>query len=179
MLCELKDFCSFSECSQLQWFQKLNLPCKEVSELFMFKGGVGQGKLRPWNIFSLYMGQFCALCITDSLWPTQAGEKEHTDVKHLAWLCVKNMTQLHWVGQKVSLKVWCSQQGPMKKSLTFFEVGMVTYSKNLRKRIGREFLYTTAPDVASWCLTVLTGFLFSPQICPVSWSCTYFSIHIL
>lgn len=62
MLCELKDFCSFSECSQLQLLQKLIVPCRAESELFMFKGGAGEGKLRLWNIFSLNMGQFlCSL----------------------------------------------------------------------------------------------------------------------
>lgn len=69
------------------------------------------------TFFHYIWNSFCAPCITGSLWHTHAGEKEHTDVKHLAGLSVKHMNQLLWVGQKVSLKVWCLQQGQQRKSL--------------------------------------------------------------
>lgn len=101
------------------------------------------------TFFLLYVGQFCAPCITDSLWSIHAGEKEHTDVKHLAWLYVKNMNQLHWVGQKVSLKVWCLQQGPIK------EIPYILWS-------GNGDLQQEPKEETSWCLIVLTE-CFSPQ----------------
>lgn len=104
MLCELKDFCSFSECSQLQRFQKLNMPCRKRLNCSCLRVELVRESSGHETFFH-YIWDNSVLSVSQIPYGPPMQEKRSTQMWSSWHDCVKNMNQLHWVGQKVPLKV--------------------------------------------------------------------------